>query len=181
MQCSDPPATLLRRLTAGVIDFVVLVTAIQAIGWFCSQSKSVATLLVTPLAAIAFLYPFVTHARFGMTLGKFFLKIRVIRLDGTAIGWNESLRRSAVDGVFALLWAVGLLVAVSNLTAEVFAGQGWPQLYKLIQPQLPSYHEWMMTAAGVWTWSEYLTMFFNRQRRAVHDFIASTKVVNGRA
>src|SRR5438094_355647 len=110
MQSPNLPASFPRQFAAAVIDFFLVATCTFAIGWFCSRSKPAAALLVIPLAAVPFFYPLVTHARFGKTLGKYLLKIRVARLDGTSIGWNESLRRSAVDGVFQTLWAAGLVV-----------------------------------------------------------------------
>jgi uncharacterized RDD family membrane protein YckC len=29
----------------------------------------------------------------------------------------------------------------------------------------------------VWIWSEFITMLFNKRRRAIHDYIAGTVVV----
>ena len=34
-----------------------------------------------------------------------------------------------------------------------------------------------MVLSGYWSWSEIATMLLNRQRRALHDFIGSTRVV----
>jgi hypothetical protein len=39
---------------------------------------------------------------------KLLLKIRVVRLDGARIGWNEAVRRSSVDGLFGVVWLIGL-------------------------------------------------------------------------
>jgi uncharacterized RDD family membrane protein YckC len=34
-----------------------------------------------------------------------------------------------------------------------------------------------LVLSGYWGWSEIATMLLNRQRRALHDFIGSTRVV----
>jgi uncharacterized RDD family membrane protein YckC len=46
-------------------------------------------------------------------VGKLLLRIRVVRLDGTRIGWNEAVLRSSVDGLFGVVWLIGLEAALS--------------------------------------------------------------------
>jgi uncharacterized RDD family membrane protein YckC len=33
------------------------------------------------------------------------------------------------------------------------------------------------TALQIWIWGEFITMLFNKRRRAVHDYMAGTVVV----
>jgi uncharacterized RDD family membrane protein YckC len=114
-------------------------------------------------------------------VGKYLLKIRVVRLDGTRIGWNEAVRRGSVDGLFGVVWLIGLVAAMSQLPADTdtdtFRGQGWSTLYKSLAPLIPPYLSSIMVLSGYWGWSEIATMLLNRQRRALHDFIGSTRVV----
>ena len=115
------------------------------------------------------------------TVGKWVMRIKVVRLAGTPIGWNESLRRSAIDGAFQIAWAAGLLSALSSLPEGEFLGHGWLELHDKLQPLLPAYVATVLLASAIWSWSEMLTMLFNRNRRALHDFIASTIVVRSGA
>jgi uncharacterized RDD family membrane protein YckC len=177
METSPQTATFGLRLAAGVIDFVVMAVLVFLLGKVCSLSQQASLLLVVPLALVGFLYPFITHARYGRTIGKYFLRTKVVRLDGARIGWNESLRRSSVDGIFSLIWASGLVYATVHLTADSFQGQGWGALYKLLMPLFPAYVVTMLFVSQFWPWSEFVTMLLNRQRRAIHDFIGSTRVV----
>lgn len=58
---------------------------------------------------VAFLYYFLCEALGGATLGKFLLNLKVVRADGSACGWKESLIRNAVrvfDGIF--FWWLGV-------------------------------------------------------------------------
>jgi uncharacterized RDD family membrane protein YckC len=123
METSPQTATFGLRLSAGVVDFIVIASLVLLLGKACSLSQLASMFLVVPLALVGFLYSFIAHARFGRTLGRYFLRIKVVRLDGGNIGWNESLRRSSVDGIFGFIWASGLLYATMHLTPEAFQGQ----------------------------------------------------------
>jgi uncharacterized RDD family membrane protein YckC len=171
------PATFGQRITAGIIDFFLVAAYIFGIGKLCSSSKATAEMLIVPLALGGFLYSLIGHALYGKTIGKFILKISVVRLDGSAIGWNESLRRSSVEGIFGVVWAAGLISAVAYLPNELFKGQGWSALYKLLLPHFHRYVRSILQVYGIWPWSEFITMFFNKRRRAIHDFIGSTMVI----
>jgi uncharacterized RDD family membrane protein YckC len=66
---------------------------------------------------------------------------------------------------------------MSQLPADTFRGQSWSTLYKSLAPLIPPYVSSIMMLSGYWGWSEIVTMLLNRQRRALHDFIGSTRVV----
>jgi uncharacterized RDD family membrane protein YckC len=172
------PATFGQRITAGIIDFFLVAAYIFGIGKLCSLSKVSAELLIVPLALGGFLYSLIGHALYGKTIGKFLLKISVVRLDGSSIGWNESLRRSSVEGIFGVVWAAALVSAVSYLPNELFMGQGWSAIYKLLMPHFHRYIRSILQVYGIWPWSEFITMFLNKRRRAIHDFIGSTMVIH---
>jgi uncharacterized RDD family membrane protein YckC len=177
METSPQTATFGLRLAAGIVDFIVIASLVFLLGKACSLSQVASMFLVVPLALVGFLYSFIAHARFGRTLGKYLLRIKVVRLDGANIGWDRSLRRSSVDGIFGLIWASGLLYSTVHLPAESFQGQGWGALYKLLLPLFPAYVVTMLFVSQFWPWSEFVTMLLNRQRRAIHDFIGSTRVI----
>jgi uncharacterized RDD family membrane protein YckC len=79
-------ATFGQRIVAGVIDFILAAIFIFAMGKWCSTSKHAASILVVPLALGGFLYSFIGHALYGRTVGKYILKIFVVRLNGSPIG-----------------------------------------------------------------------------------------------
>ena len=91
------PATFWQRLAAALIDFVLTGLVVISLGKLCATSKALADVFIVPLALFAFLYSSVGHALYGRTVGKYLLKIRVVRLGGTRIGWNEAVRRGSVD------------------------------------------------------------------------------------
>jgi uncharacterized RDD family membrane protein YckC len=171
------PATFMQRLTAGLIDFALTAAVILALGRICSNSQALAKWIVIPLALWSFAYPAVAHAFYGCTVGKFVLKVRVVRLDGRPIGWGESLRRSSIDGLAGAIWLAGLMIGILHLPASAFHDQGWAALYKSIAPLFPTSVRTIVEYWGLWGWSEFVTMLTTRDRRAIHDFIGSTRVI----
>jgi uncharacterized RDD family membrane protein YckC len=44
----------------------------------------------------------------------------------------------------------------------------------------PPWYRAVTVLMQVWIWSEFVTMLFNKKRRAIHDFMAGTVVIKGR-
>lgn len=173
-----PVASIVRRLSAGSIDLVLKGSWIFGLGWLCSLSKSTALWLVGPLAAGVFLYDLVWHATTGKTVGKTVCRIRVVQLGGEPIGWKTSALRSTVVAARCILWAVALLIAVRNVPAAAFDGKGWPALHGKLLPFLPASERVASLLGSIWVWCNLGAMLTNKQRRALHDQLASTIVVS---
>ena len=167
-----------QRFCAGWIDFFVLLIPLVVLSWLSSISQLLAILCAIPEGLLYWFYTFHFHAATGQTIGKRALGIRVIRLDGSRIGPVDSFKRSFVDLIFALIWTFGSIWGVSQLSASQFTSAGWLQQQEFIQNAQPSFITWVDIASQIWIWSEVIIMLFNRQRRAIHDFVAGTIVVN---
>lgn len=93
-----------RRFLALLIDGIIL----GVIGGILSAifGPNQAALSGGLTGLLALVYAFVMEATQGATLGKMALGIRVVRLDGSPIGWSESLIRNLlriIDGLFVYL------------------------------------------------------------------------------
>ena len=44
----------------------------------------------------------------------------------------------------------------------------------------PSWYSTVSILMQIWIWSEFVSMLFNKRRRAVHDFIAGTVVLHAK-
>ncbi len=104
-------------------------------------------------------------------------RIRV-RTTGEPIGWREAWRRSAVDLLFALAAIIGSFSALAVIPDSQYYSVGWPVRSSNLEAHQPPWIAWTGTAAQIWVWSEVLVMLFNKQRRALHDFIAGTIVIS---
>lgn len=105
-------------------------------------------------------YSVYMHGRFGQTLGKFFVRVRVVGLDERRISYEQAALREIVP----------LIVLPVSI---------WVHAYVALNKNLPSpaLYSWVYSLALIWVVLELVTMLLNEQRRAFHDFIAKTVVV----
>lgn len=105
------------RFLALLIDGLVIgvfVAVLEGVG-AATGGSSVATLLGGLGGLIGFLYIVAMEATKGATIGKMAMGLRVVKDDGSPIGWGESLIRNLlriVDGLFAYL--VGAIIIWNN-------------------------------------------------------------------
>lgn len=111
-------------------------------------------------ACIGVAYSVYMHGRFGQTLGKFFVRVRVVGLDGQRISYEQAVMREIVP----------LLVLPVSI---------WLSIYVVLYREYPvaATYLWAYWLCLIWSLLEMATMLFNEQRRAIHDFIAKTVVV----
>ena len=170
-------ATFWPRFAAMWIDFFVLLPVGLLNLWGQSVSKPLAMALVLPTAAFFSAYHIYCHGRFGQTIGKRVMGIRVARQNGEPIGWREAWMRSLVDLVFACLWSLSSFIALTSISDVDYYGTDWRQRTHALITLHPSWLLWTNTANRLWIWSEVVVMLFNKERRALHDFIAGTVVI----
>lgn len=172
--------TFWQRFAAMWIDMFVLLPLVFVQLWLDSISKIAAFVLVIPMAAVYSAYSIYCHGRFGQTVGKYVMRIRVVRISGEHIGWREAWLRSSVDVAFAFLGAVSLFIALATISDASYYGIDWIQRSQNVQAHEPTWLSWTFTASQIWSWSEVIVMLFNKRRRALHDFIAGTVVISER-
>jgi uncharacterized RDD family membrane protein YckC len=164
--------TFWRRLGAGIVDSIVFlpVAICDRMVWEHWQSVSPAFLVpwhvVTTLMWCA--YSICLHGRFGRTVGKLALGIKVVDVLGeNRLGYFGALKRDAVP----------LLVTVAVLPKEIgliLAGDSYLQ-----NPGQPLDASLLLVAylQAAWMVLEIVTMSFSCKRRAVHDLIAGSVVI----
>jgi len=160
------------------IDAFILLPLMVVQGLLESVSKGAALALVIPMAVAYAAYSIYCHGRFGQTVGKRVMGIRVVRVTGERIGWREALLRSSVDLFFSALGIIGTFVALATIADTDYYGVGWMQRAQNLAAHQPAWLGWTVAATQVWVWSEVVVMLFNKRRRALHDFIAGTVVTS---
>jgi uncharacterized RDD family membrane protein YckC len=169
--------TFWQRFGASLVDELLFVPLSVAQIWLEGGSKELAFVLTVPMGLAFYLYVIYCHGRFGQTLGKYLAGIRVVRLNGDALGWRDAFLRSSVDLVFEVLGIVSVLIALSAIPEADYYGVGWWQRAENITDLQPASLAWTSAALQIWGWSEIVVMLFNKRRRALHDFIAGTIVI----
>ncbi len=150
-------ASAWQRFVGGAIDLVLFVPPAALFAWVQSVSLVAAGVVGVSLSAVALAYPIYFHGRYGQTVGKLVVGIRLVKSDGEPIRRGRAWARSAPDLLFAIGIGAGLLAAFRG-SALVLRD--------------------VVVAYAVWTALDLGVMLTNRPRRAAHDFLAGTFVVS---
>jgi uncharacterized RDD family membrane protein YckC len=162
-------ASVRQRFYGNLIDGIILLP-VQALNsslevFNPGLLRSIAFLLVV---LIPVLYDVILHFLSGQTVGKKFQKIVVLDYkSGVKLSLKQSILRSSVSIFLNLLLIVSLF-------QYLVPGVKFPGFYldfavfvlRVITPLI-----------YLWLFSEVVSMFFNSERRSIHDLIAGTIVV----
>jgi uncharacterized RDD family membrane protein YckC len=107
--------------------------------------------------------------------------IEVTTLDGNAINFNYALRRRSVDLVFCILYIIGTLIALDKIGDQAFIDTTWMKMSRELKNNRPLIFNHIIFVSTLWFWSEVVVILFNKKRRALHDFIGGTVVVDLKA
>ena len=109
-------------------------------------------------------YTVYMHGRFGKTLGKMALKIKVTKVSGEPFTFKGAFYRDIVIIVAAISMLIIEADPILN-GVNPFLASSSSQAFQLLI--------WIQLA---WFLIEFVTMLTNNKRRAVHDFIAGSVV-----
>jgi len=166
-----------KRLCAGFADAFIIMPLAFLFIWLEGFDRTLSIIITIPSSILFAMYNVYFNARFGGTPGKLAVGIRITKPDGSRINWSEAWKRSSVDLVFA---AIVLIVDVWGLTQvdpEDYASLGWMERTQLVMAHAPAWYGAISIHQQVWIWSEVVVLLFNKRKRAIHDFIAGTVVI----
>jgi uncharacterized RDD family membrane protein YckC len=160
------------------VDLLILFPLAMACAWLQGFDKYIAFAVIIPSTVLFAMYHVYFNARYGGTPGKLAVGIRITRPDGTPIAWKEAWLRSSVDLVFAVISLTVGVVALSRADNSTYSALAFAERMKFLRGLYPDWYPATHTLAQIWTWSELLVLLFNKRKRALHDFIAGTVVVD---
>ena len=167
-----------KRFSAGIVDVIVLIPFLVIFYYIESMSIPMAMIVVVASTLLYSTYTIYFHYKFGATIGKMASKIKVTQPDGSPIRLKHAVLRSSVDLVFASILVVGHLIALSHANPTEYLTAGWMDRIDYRLPLLPSWYDSIDIGNEIWVWGELLVLLLNKRKRAIHDFIAGTVVIN---
>lgn len=172
----DVYAGFLPRLYASVVDG--LITWICAFLFLYLRGHSLAAFWTVTIFGFFFyrFYHIVFVAWWGQTPGKMLAHIKVVRLDGSPAGWMNAFMRNSVETLLAMAIYFLELQAIQKVSAAAFAAAADKD--SLILALIPSMAIVFSVSSRLYVLSELVVLWFNRKRRAIHDFIAGTVVIH---
>lgn len=170
--------TFWQRFVAMWIDIAVLLPLTFLSVWVESYSKVLTMVLLVPLSVCGVAYYIYCHGRFGQTIGKKVVGVRVVKLTGEQIGWREAWLRSSVESAFITIILFPQMYALAVIPDADFYVKSWWERGENLAALQPSWVIGLSIGMSLWMWSEVIVMLFNEKRRALHDFIAGTVVIS---
>jgi uncharacterized RDD family membrane protein YckC len=166
-----------RRIIAYHIDIVVVLPVVMIFGFFGAGSQSLAVILV-PFKGFAFLvYTFYYHGRYGQTLGKRWLRIKVLTTAGEPIGFIGSARRCIIMAAESIPWVAAGMVAIPRVPADQYYALHGHEYTLLEKSFYPAWYPLCLWIVGAIVVAELISMFITARKQSLHDLIASTIVV----
>ena len=116
--------------------------------------------------------------RWGKSPGLHFLRLTVFQTNFKSIGFRRAFWRISVDVFFSFAYFMVALLVLWNVSAESFhLLDGRARLGMFKQNW---YHHAVFYTEMVWLFGNMLSIIIDKKRRALHDFIAGTVVVDSK-
>jgi uncharacterized RDD family membrane protein YckC len=176
---SDAPriASPWARIAAALLDGIILFPVGILVVFFSSRSWKFA-LFVFPVYQLLYVsYQAFFHSRYGATLGKMALKMQVVNEDYSKIDFYTALKRISVEGVLQgalMILSVNMFLSLKSN----FPVTNMMDFAKMIQ--VGPYHTVNMLEGG-WDYLGIMSCLFSQKRKALHDYIAGTVVIQKRS
>ena len=168
------------RLAAIVVDLVVLAPLMALSFWTLTASRTTALLLEPPITFAFAFYSIYFVGRWGQTIGKMVLKIRVVRLDGGKAGFKRALYRHTVDSGFSIALSALNIYALMSITDYEYNKLAFEERMEFSDSKTGAWTSVILWLLFAWSASELVVLLLNEKRRALHDYIAGTVVVHTR-
>lgn len=168
-------AGLYPRLNAKLWDLVICSPFFALIFWGNGHSRLFPVYFTLPSILFGVFYSVYLVKRYGGTPGKLIAGIRIRKVDATQVGYREALLRYLPEVVLGTLDNVAWIVGALQISDAVFySGPFWERF----DLQNTWWSGVSPFAWGIWIVSGIIVFFANKERRALHDFIAGTVVVH---
>lgn len=168
-----------RRFGASIIDGLVTLPFVVLFEYANGFSQTFAAVLALPSALFYAFYRFYFHARWGATIGKRAMKIKVMTYDREEpISYAHAGLRISVDTLFATVMGIATIYAIYSIDAETYLSLGWAIRSSIATTHAPNWYEYTIYLAAAWGVINLLSLLVTDKKRAMHDYIAGTVVVH---
>lgn len=166
-----------RRCGAFWIDFIVLLPLMGITLYGIDNSRLFQVYWLVPGALIGLWFSVYLVIRYGGTPGKLALRTKIVMDDGTPVTVKAAMIRHVVLFVLSFVTSAALAYACFFVTDEEYAALTLVQKSELLTKLAPDWYGLANILMNIWIWSEFLTVLFNKRRKAIHDYLAGTVVI----
>ncbi len=170
------------RLGSLLLDTLFVLPIFFLILYVNGLGKNIYFYTIIPNLAFALWYNIYLPKKYGGTPGKLVAGVKIIRLDGEAIGYKEATLRYSysielVLTILSSIWMTNFLLQADDV---IFTSLGWMQRTQYLMTLSPGFLKFYNWASNIWIYSEFIVLLTNKRKRAIHDFIAGTVIVRAK-
>lgn len=187
-EITDVRAGFWRRTAELIIDGFVLmllsfflISIVMSVGKGItknfSETKAALIAMCTAATVLCIFYLTFLHAKSGQTIGKMGMKIKVVRSGGGRINFGLAAFRYIVYFLFFLAYDLATIASLARIPGSQWDGMSQEERMSLFNQHLVLFSILITTAFLAWTVAEATCLLADPKKRALHDFIAGTKVV----
>jgi uncharacterized RDD family membrane protein YckC len=171
-----------QRLGSMLLDFVFVLPVSFAILYANRLGLYVHLITLVPSLVFSLWYHVYLTQRNGGTPGKTVINLKIIRIDGNPIGWREAILRHIVLFGLTLVSTVMMVISVFQADPDVFNSLdgNWLKQAQYLNSFHPNFNIFYLWATNIWVYSELIVMLTNKRKRAIHDYIAGTVIVQAK-
>jgi uncharacterized RDD family membrane protein YckC len=166
-----------RRFGAYWLDVLVMAPVTGLFLWVMANSRLGYAYLSLPAILLAIYLNVFFVVKYGGTPGKLLAKIRIVKLDGSPVGFDEAAIRYSVMCILGILSSLAMVIAATRISDAEYLDLGFTSRSLKMAELAPSWNRSVNIVTQIWIWGEFIVMLTNKRRRAVHDFMAGTIVV----
>lgn len=167
-----------RRAAAHLIDALILVPVVIVLVLIGHGVETLFLPLLVAQGCIGIAYQLYLTTRYGATFGKKAMKLRIVKIDGSAITFKEANLRYLPYALFALVTVLGNIVAFNHLPVpSIFFDASFAQRNLMLQQHQPFWAVLASLLAIIFALIDLLTLLFHGKKRSLHDQIGETMVI----
>ena len=157
-----------KRFAAAIVDGIIFMPVGYLLNYltsFDTISYGIISSLINTFAWTA--YFVIGHGKYGQTLGKRLMDVKVLSLDEkNTIGYKKAFIRESV-------WFFTEIATIGYFAITFFSDSYVSPFYGIDNVSI-----FLSLTSLLWLVAELITMLFNDKRRAVHDLMAGSVVIN---
>ncbi|MFZ5950794.1 MAG: RDD family protein [Candidatus Rifleibacteriota bacterium] len=170
-----------RRFASFWLDALIFLPFAALALWGNEQSRLFQVYWLVPGAMIGLWFNVYLVQKFGGTPGKLLLKIKITRTNGEDVGFKEAMLRFSVTFLLSMALSAAMIIVVTKMSDVEYFSMDWQKRAEYMVDHAPGWYNLVNFAMNIWIWSEFMVMLTNEKRRALHDFMAGTVVINSEA
>lgn len=165
------------RFVAMWIDLFVLIPVAVITYYFVSEYRLFHLYSIIPSLLFSIWFNIYLVYRYGGTPGKLILGMRIAMVDGSSVTLKGAILRHIVLIVLSTIQSIGEAIASLKITDAQYLSTELLKKPEVLATYAPAWYHIVSLLITLWVWSEFITMLFNKKRRAIHDYMAGTVVV----